>query len=500
MSAYSSSVWPGRRLGLLGVFLLGAVFSASGLDLPGLPPAGPPRPSTLAPIKEKTLGNGLRVIAVTRAGLPIFTGEILIKSGAEADPPKLAGLAHLTADLLNQGTATRTAPEIASAIEALGARLEIEAHWDAVSIKLTGLSDYAPSALGILADVIRNPSFKAEEVERARRQTLDQLRLALEAPGTVARLAAGRVALGLSPYAHPDSGTLASLTRITRKDMVALHRSVYEPGNAILVVSGPMPADDVFALAGKVFGDWTGTHRTQASAAPVPASAPTSASPAKTRVLLIDMPNAGQAAVFLACPSIPRTATDYFAGKVANALLGGGYSSWLNQEVRVKRGLSYGAGSGIETHRIAGLFLASAQTKNQSAAEVAQVMETQVTRLAAETATPDYLRSRKAVLIGAFSRDLETNDGYAKRLGEIALYGLPLGTMERTIDDIEAVDAGALRAFAEHHLPLSSMSVVIAGEAKEAAGPLRKLFPQLEIIPQNALDFDAASLRKAGRH
>ena len=497
MSADSSSVWTGRRLALLCSCLFGAAFSASALDLPGLPPAGPPRPSTLAPIKEKTLDNGLRVIAVARAGLPIFTGEILIKSGAEADPPKLAGLANVTADLLNQGTATRTAPEIASAIEALGAKLEIEAHWDAVSIKLTGLSDYAPSALAILADVIRNPSFKAEEVERVRRQTLDQLRLALEAPGTVGRLAAGRVALGLSPYAHPDSGTLASLTRITRKDMVALHRSVYEPGNAILVVSGPMPADDVFALAGKVFGDWTGAHRTQASAAPVPASAP--ASPAKTRVLLIDMPNAGQAAVFLACPSIPRTATDYFAGKVANALLGGGYSSWLNQEVRVKRGLSYGAGSGIETHRIAGLFLASAQTKNQSAAEVAQVMETQVTRLAGETATPDYLRSRKAVLIGAFSRDLETNDGYAKRLGEIALYGLPLGTMERTIDDIEAVDAGALRAFAEHHLPLSSMSVVIAGEAKEAAGPLRKLFPQLEIIPQTALDFDAASLRKAGR-
>ena len=141
MSAYSSSVWPGRRLALLGVFLWGAAVSASALDLPGLPPAGPPRPSTLAPIKETTLDNGLRVIAVTRAGLPIFTGEILIKSGAEADPPKLAGLAHLTADLLNQGTATRTAPEIASAIEALGAKLEIEAHWDAVSSKLTGLTD-----------------------------------------------------------------------------------------------------------------------------------------------------------------------------------------------------------------------------------------------------------------------------------------------------------------------------------------------------------------------
>jgi zinc protease len=495
MNSIVSTFMPARRCALFCAFALSTAFSASALDLPGLPPAGPPRHSSLAPIKEKTLDNGLRVIAVLRTGLPIFTGEMLIKSGAEADPPKLAGLAHITADILNQGTATRTAPEIASAVEALGARLETEAHWDAVSIKLTGLSDYAPSALPILADVIRNPSFKTEEVERVRRQTLDQLRLALEAPGTVARLAAGRVALGLSPYAHPDSGTLASLTRITRKDIVALHHSAYRPGNAILVVSGPMPADDVFALAAKVFGDWTGSRSGHATAAP----AASSAKPAKPRVLLIDMPNAGQAAVFLACPSIPRNSTDYFAGKVANALLGGGYSSWLNQEVRVKRGLSYGAGSGIETHRTAGLFLASAQTKNESAAEVAQVMETQVTRLATETASPDYLRSRKAVLIGAFSRDLETNDGYVKRLGEIALYGLPLETMQHTVEDIDAVDAEGLRSFAGHHLPLSAMSVVIAGEAEKAEPPLKKLFPQLEVIPQDALDFDASSLQKAAR-
>ena len=334
--------------------LLSGAFSSLAVDLPGLPPAGPPRHATLAPIQEKTLGNGLRVIAVLRAGLPVFIADVLIKSGAEADPPKLAGLAHLTADVLNQGTAKRTAPEIASAIEALGARLETDAHWDAVSIKVTGLSDYAPAALAILGDVIRNPSFKKDEVERVRRQTLDNLRLALEAPGTVARLAAARVALGLSPYAHPDSGTLASLTRITQKEIVALHRSAYRPSNAILVISGPMPAEDVFALAGKVFGDWTEAHGSHAAAAPGPATPP-SASPAKARALLIDMPNAGQAAVFLACPSIPRTAADYFGGKVANALLGGGYSSWLNQEVRVKRGLSYGAGSGIETHRTAGL-------------------------------------------------------------------------------------------------------------------------------------------------
>lgn len=483
--------------------LIGASSPSRAVEPEGFPKAGEPRHAEIAPVQEKILENGMRVIAAVRPQLPIFVAEVIVKSGAEADPPKLAGLAHLTADLLSQGTATRSAPQIASEIEALGAKLETEAHWDAATIKLTGLSEYTAPAFAILADVIRNPVFAKEEVERMRRQVLDQLRLALEAPGTVARYAAMRVALGQSPYAHPDAGTLGSLARIARKDIIALHDREYRPGNVLLVVSGPLPAGDIFALAEKVFGDWKESH----AEAPVPAASATSAAPAspatatpsKPRSVLIDMPNAGQAAVFLACSSIPRTAADYYAGKVANALLGGGYSSRLNQEVRVKRGLSYGAGSAIDTHRSTGLFLASAQTKNESAAEVVSVMRTEVARLGTEAAPADYLSTRKAVLTGAFARDLETNDGYVKRLGELAIYGLPLDTMDHTVANIESVDAEALRAFAEHHLPASALNVVIAGNAKQAAEPLRKLIPEIEIIPQAALDFDSVSLKKTGK-
>ena len=119
--------------------------------------------------------------------------------------------------------------------------------------------------------------------------------------------------------------------------------------------------------------------------------------------------------------------------------------------------------------------------------------------MATEPATPEYLRSRKAVLTGAFARDLETNDGYAKRLGEFALYGLPLDTMDHTVENIEAVDAEALRVFAEQHLPASALSIIVAGNAKQAAEPLRKLIPALEVIPQSAVDYDSATLRKASR-
>jgi len=499
----------------------------------GFPKAGEAHHTTIAPIQEKTLDNGLRVIAAVRPGLPIFVAEVIIKSGAETDPPKLGGLAHLTADVLNQGTKTRTAPQIASEVEALGAKLETEGHWDSATVKLTGLSDYTAPGLAILADVIKNPTFAKEEVERVRRQTMDVLKLGLDTPGTVARMAVNRVSLGNSPYAHPETGTLGSLARITRKDIVALHQQEYRPSNAILVVSGPLAAEEIFAEAAKAFGDWKepaagpATPSKPHSAISVwpdaepakksaPAKSPTSISvwpnaqaaeksgaPAasdapKPRSVLIDMPTAGQAAVYIGCSSIPRDAADYYAGKVANALLGGGYSSWLNQEVRVKRGLSYGAASGLETHRSSGLFLATAQTKNESAAEVVNVMRTQVDRLGNAPAAPEYIKTRQAVLTGAFARDLETNDGYVKRLAELALYGLPLDTMDHTVESIEAVDAEAIRAFSEHHLPSAILNVVVAGSAKQALEPLKKLIPQIEVIPQNAVDYDSLTLKKSG--
>jgi len=500
----------------------------------GFPKAGEAHHTTIAPIQEKTLENGLRVIAAVRPGLPIFVAEVIIKSGAETDPPKLGGLAHLTADVLNQGTKTRTAPQIATEVEALGAKLETEGHWDSATVKLTGLSDYTAPGLAILADVIKNPTFAKEEVERVRRQTMDQLKLGLDTPGTVARMAVNRVSLGNSPYAHPETGTLGSLARITRKDIVALHQQEYRPSNAILVVSGPLAAEHVFAEAAKAFGDWKESTTTDPAAkakahSPISVwpdaeaakksppgkspsginvwpnaqadekSAPTAASVApKPRSVLIDMPTAGQAAVYIGCSSIPRNAADYYAGKVANALLGGGYSSWLNQEVRVKRGLSYGAASGLDTRRSSGLFLATAQTKNESAAEVVNVMRTQVDRLGNAPAAPEYIKTRQAVLTGAFARDLETNDGYVKRLAELALYGLPLDTMDHTVESIEAVDAEAIRAFSEHHLPSSILNVVVAGSAKQALEPLKKLIPQIEVIPQNAADYDSLTLKKSG--
>jgi zinc protease len=471
---------------------LAAFVPARAVEVEGLPKAGPAHPVKVDKAQEKTLANGLRVIVVERLGLPVLSAEVLIKSGAEADPPKAAGLAHFTADLLKQGTTSRSAQKIAEDTEALGAKIETEAGWDGTTIKLTTLSTNADPALGIVADLVRHPAFAKEEIERQRRETQDDLVLALEQPSGVAKYSASRSTLGTSAYAHPEMGTPASLAHLTRKDILALHERAYRPSNAILILAGNITANDAFALAEKTFGDW------KAPAAPAEKISPVPAPPG--RAILIDMPNAGQAAVYVAAPGITREADDWFAGKVTNALLGGGYSSRLNQEVRVKRGLSYGAASSLSTWRANGLFLAGAQTKNESAAEVAKVIKTEIERLITETAPADYLKTRQAVLTGAFDRDLETNEGYVKRVGELALYGLPLDALGSYVANVEKIVPADLQTFAGKYLPATNLTVIVAGQAKVCEKPLRELLPKLEVIPLSKLDLDTPALKAAGKH
>ena len=466
--------------------------SAPAADIEGLPPVGEPHRPVLARPQEKTLANGLRVIVIERPGLPILRAEVLIKSGGEADPPQLPGLARFTAGLLRRGTTTRSAPQIAQEIESLGAKLESEARWDSTAIKLDTLSANAAPALAILADLVRRPAFAAAEIERERRETLDELRLALEEPGTIARFAAARAALGCSVYGHPKEGTLASLSRVSRKDILKLHERAYRPGNALLIMAGSLVASEAFALAEKTFGDWPAPASTAAREA-IPEAIP------PARVLLIDMPTAGQAAVYLATPGIARAAEDYYGGKVANAVLGVGYSSRLNQEIRLKRGLSYGAQSTLDTLRSSGIFGAWAQTKNESAAEVVQLIQAEIQRLATESVPADYLRTRQAVLGGSFARDLETNEGYVKRIGELALYDLSLDALEHYLDRVDQVSPADLQAFAQKHFSGTTFTIVVAGQAKTVAAPLRALFPKLEVIPLSALDLESPGLRKPAR-
>ncbi len=219
------------------------------------PPAAPRSPQIPRPV-ERTLANGLRVIVVERKNMPLVTATLYVKNGGEIDPPALAGLADMTASLLTKGTDKRSAPEIAEAIEALGGSLDSDAGWDRSTATVNVMSARFAPALAILAEIVRRPTFKDEEIERLRQQYLDDLQVALGDPGQLARFVISRVVFGDAPYGHPLSGTPESIARIKRPDIVRLHATYYRPDNAILVIGGDITPATAFTLTTRLFGDW----------------------------------------------------------------------------------------------------------------------------------------------------------------------------------------------------------------------------------------------------
>jgi zinc protease len=481
-----------RAITLITCLLLAAAVHAQQVTSP--PPPAAPRPMNLPKPVEKTLANGLRVIVISKHDVPLVSARLMVKAGSEEDPAGMAGLAKLTASLVTQGTKTRSAEQIARGVEALGATLAADAGWDESDIDLSVMSTNFMKAMEFMADVARNPSFRAEEIDRLRAQSIDSVRVALQEPRLLARFVAARVVFQDTPYGHIVGGTPESLEAIGRENIVNFHSRYYRPENAVLVVAGDVKAPDVFTTAEKLLGTWkrrdsvtVTLKRTGENKAPEP------------RVVVIDMPEAGQAAVVVTRRGLSRVDPSYYPALVTNSILGGGYSARLNQEIRIKRGLSYGASSFFEMRRDAGPFIAATQTKNESAAEVAGIIVDELNRLGNLDVVEAEMTPRKAVLIGGFGRSLETSGGMVDRVSALALYGLPLEEVNRYIPGVQKVTAANVRQFASSNLLGSSASIVIVGDAKLFIEPLRKRFPGAEVVPVAELNLNAATLRTAAK-
>jgi zinc protease len=337
---------------------------------------------------------------------------------------------------------------------------------------------------------VRHPTFKDEEIERLRQQTLDDLTVDLGEPGTIARYVAARIVFGDAPYGHPLVGTPETIAHISREDFTKYHGRWYRPDNAILVLGGDIRAAAAFGLAQKYFGDW---KRPAVSLPNLPAPKPVTTT--EPRIVVIDKPDAGQAAVLVTRAGIERNDPDYFGGLVANSVLSG-YSGRLNQEIRIKRGLSYGASSQIDARRNVGPFVAAAQTKNQSAAEVAELLLGEVGRLASASVPDLELNPRKAVVVGNFARNLETNAGLVAQVANLAVYGTSFDEINRYIGNVQAITAGDVQKFAGAHLDGKTTSVVIVGNAKDFLPELKKKYGHVEVIPIAEMDLNMAQLRK----
>ena len=485
-------------------FLLALLLATAALVAQETPPApGAAKSGQIPPVHDSKLANKLTVAIGERHAIPLVTIQLLVKSAASDEDPAKAGLADLTASLLTKGTKTRNATQVAEAIEALGGNISSGAGWNTSSVSVTVTSDKVDQALAILSDVVLNPAFKQEEIDLLRSQNLDGLTYNLKQPGFLANYAASRYAFG----EHPAGGTPDSLRALTRTDIVDFHDVHYRPENSVLIFAGDITPVRANAAAGKFFGRWKGVKITMMETLPFASDKGASGGAKGTprHILVIDLPNSGQAAVKYATrleagrvkctPATCGTSDVYFPAMVMNSVLGGGYSSRLNQEIRIKRGLSYGAGSSFAWRMDQTNFSTSTQTKTESAAEVAELVIKEVERLASQSIGNVELEPRKLVLTGGFGQELETTAGLASRIGDLYAFGLRPTELNAYNSSVRSVNDTQIRTFSDS---LKGGDIIIAGDAKMFMDDLKKRFPNMmiETIPAADLDLSKPSLRK----
>lgn len=452
-----------------------------------------PRAVKIPEISESNLPNGIKVVVVQRNSVPLVTVSLMLSSGANTETKD--GLADMTASLLTKGTKTRSATGIAEQMEFLGSSINSGANWNSTNVSFGATSDKLDKALAIMSDVVMNPTFPSDEIKLYKSQVLDDLSVALKQPSRLAGYVAARYSFG----EHSVQGTPETINAITQKDILATYKNVYKPKNATLIFTGDITQAQANVLAKKYFGLWKNPIEPKTNIATVgrPAYANDGKIPVVSRMLVVDLPKSGQAAViFTKKLELGRGASDYFPASVANSLLGGGYSSRMNQEIRIKRGLSYGAGSSISWRSDNANFSTRCQTKTVSAAEVAELTIKELVRLAGENASESELNPRKNVQNGNFGRIFETNNGIAGSISELLTFGLPTSELNSFMSNTDKVTPQQVKDFAANNL--KGGDIIIVGDYNDFKDDLKKRFPnqKIEVIKADDLDLNSDTLKK----
>jgi zinc protease len=426
-------------------------------------------PIALPPIRRERLDGGLSVIVAERRGVPLAAVRVVVRGGSSLDPEGRAGLAHLVALVSRRGTRRRSGARIDEDVEALGAELGAGVDEDAGYLGLSAPLESLPRCLDVLSEVSAEPTFPPAEVARLRRRETAGLAHDLDEPGVIADRAMSAAAFGRHPYAHPPEGRVRDIAAARRADLVAFHERWIRPERSIVVVVGPAPAGEVISAVRRRFARWRGRGGGETALPPPP--------PIGRAVLVVDKPDLTQTQLRIVSPGFARASADYLPGVVAGAVLGGGFTSRLNEALRVNRGLTYGVRSRFSPSREGGLFVVSTYTKNETAAEVVEVALAEIARFRDDGPGEEELSRTKSYLCGLYPLSLETHEQLAEKLTDLELYGLPDDEIVLFRERVRAVSAEACREVARRYFPGERGIVVAVGPAKVLARGLERFGP-----------------------
>ncbi|MEW6511335.1 MAG: pitrilysin family protein [Bacteroidota bacterium] len=443
------------------------------------PKLGPPPALKLPPIQHLKLSNGIPVVLLEKHAVPVVQINLVVRGGAVMDPPDRHGVASMTAAMLMEGAGPRNALQLADAIDYLGARIGTGAGQHTSGINLHTPLAKLDSALTLLSDVARRPSFPLPELDRKRKERLTALTQWRDEPRALASVLFSRTLYGSShPYGVPTMGNEASLRSMTPGDLKKFHSDYFVPSNVTVIVVGDVSGTMIMPKLEKAFGSWKGK-------AAAPPSIPSVGQIKEKTLLLVDKPGAAQSVIMIGRVGVKRITDDYFPIVVMNTILGGSFTSRLNQNLREQHGYSYGAGSRFEFRPLPGPFVASASVQTAVTDKALVEFMNELKGMLEEVPDTDLDRAKNYVALG-FPGDFQSVGQIAGQLEELVVYNLPDDYFNKYIGRVLAVTKEDVLKAAKKYITPDNLAFIIVGDRSEVETGVTAL----ELAPPTFLTVD----------
>jgi zinc protease len=447
--------------------VLGVTASAQQADRSKPPVPGPPPALKLPPIQKRTLANGLPVWIVEMHEVPVANITLIVKAGASADPNGKYGVSSFTAAMLDEGAGTRNALELADAVEYLGAGLSTGSSFDASSVRLQTPVSKLDEALPLLADVVLRPAFSETELNRLRKERLTSLLQTRDDASRLASAAFARLVFGpRHRYGTPAMGNEASNSEMTVSDLRAFYSTYYQPQNSHLIVVGDVTAATLLPKLEKVFGSWKN------GAPPPKPTVPAATQHGARTIYLIDKKDAPQSQIRIGWVGVSRSTMDYYVLDVLNTVLGGSFTSRLNNNLREEHGYTYGAGSSFDMRLSAGPFVASAGVQSDKTVESLREFFKELDAIRQPVPSDELTRAKNYEALG-FPAGFEATADMAANLINLVVYSLPEAFFSDYVPKIQGITVAEVQKAAAQYIQSDKFAVVVVGDLAKIEKPIR---------------------------
>ena len=433
-----------------------AALSVTAVAAQERPPVGPERPFQLAPRVEKTLPNGMRIIVTKQTVVPKATVTLTVLSGYSSDPADLTGLASLTADVVQEGTTSRTSREIRRQVFGMGGSLASQVGQDFSSLTTRGLAEFAPQLIALVGDVAMHPTLPPDEIAILKQQRLQNVAQQKASPQFLSNRQFRRSLFGDHPYAR-TSETEASLQAIDRARIEAFHRDHYRPNNAFLLVVGAVEPDAIVAAAEKTFGGWAkGDVPKPTYPAPPPLTG--------RKLFFVQRPNSIQSSISVGNFAVKRGDPRWFELTLANTIYGGAFNSRIVRNIREEKGYTYSPSSILTGFADTGFYRFAADVRNEVTGPTLTEVFKEIDALRAGGSDGAELQGAKSYLRGIFPIQTSTQNGLAATLNNVYVFNLPKDYPETYREKVAAVTPAQVKQAATTLLGSEQSLIVIAGD------------------------------------